>query len=199
MLDLGANIECTAENLCEFAIMGSVLAQSVEGVEKPSVGLLNIGSEAMKGNETIKAASQLIAASGLNYYGFVEGNDIYKGTVNVVVADGFVGNVSLKTGEGLATLVAHVLKKEFEKNLITKIAGIIALPVLRSVRKILDPRRYNGASLLGLNGIVVKSHGGADTSSFFNAIKIANIEIEKDVPQRIAREIEPYFSKVEGT
>lgn len=197
MLDLGANIECTAENLYEFAIMGSVLAQSVEGVDKPSVGLLNIGSEATKGNEIIKAASQLIADSGLNYYGFVEGNDIYRGTVDVVVADGFVGNVSLKTGEGLASLVVHVLRKEFGKNLITKIAGIIALPVLRSVRKILDPRRYNGASLLGLNGIVVKSHGGADTSSFFNAIKIANIEIEKDVPKRISRVIEPYFSKTE--
>ena len=115
MLDLGANIECTAENLREFAIMGSVLAQSVEGVEKPTVGLLNIGSEAMKGNETIKAASQLIADSGLNYYGFVEGNDIYRGTVNVVVADGFVGNVSLKTGEGLAALVIHVLKKNSDK------------------------------------------------------------------------------------
>lgn len=192
-----ANVECTAENLLEFAIMGSVLAQSVEGVEKPTVGLLNIGSEEMKGNETIKYASQLIADSGLNYYGFVEGDDIYKGTVNVVVADGFVGNVSLKTGEGLAALVNHVLTTEFKKNLITKFAGIIALPVLRAVRKILDPRRYNGASLLGLNGIVVKSHGGADIHSFFNAIKIANIEIDNDVPQRISRLIEPYFSKTE--
>ncbi len=199
MLDLGANVECTAENLREFAIMGSVLAQSVEGVEKPSVGLLNIGSEEMKGHETIKLASQLIADSGLNYHGFVEGDDIYKGTVDVVVADGFVGNVSLKTGEGLAALVNHVLRREFRKNLMTKIAGIVALPVLRAVSKTLDPRRYNGASLLGLNGIVVKSHGGADTSSFFNAIKIANIEIENDVPQRISRVIEPYFSKPEGT
>jgi glycerol-3-phosphate acyltransferase PlsX len=198
MLDLGANVECTAENLREFAIMGSVLAQSVEGVEKPTVGLLNIGSEEMKGHETIKCASQLIADSGLNYYGFVEGDDIYKGTVNVVVADGFVGNVSLKTGEGLAALVNHVLTREFKKNLVTKFAGIIALPVLRAVKKILDPRRYNGASLLGLNGIVVKSHGGADTHSFFNAIKIANIEIDNDVPQRISRVIEPYFSKTEG-
>ncbi len=194
MLDLGANVECTAENLLEFAIMGSVLAQSVEGVEKPTVGLLNVGSEEMKGHETIKNASRLIAASGLNYQGFVEGDDIYKGTVNVVVADGFVGNVSLKTGEGLAALVNHVLRREFKRNLVTKFAGIIALPVLRAVRKILDPRRYNGASLLGLNGIVVKSHGGADIHSFFNAIKIANIEIDNDVPQRISRVIEPYFS-----
>jgi len=194
MLDLGANLECTPENLREFAIMGSVLAQSVDGLENPSVGLLNIGSEAMKGSESVKQASQLIEASGLNYHGFVEGDDIYKGTVNVVVTDGFVGNVSLKTGEGLAALVNHVLRREFKKNFVTKLTAIIALPVLNAVRKILDPRRYNGASLLGLNGIVVKSHGGADTSSFFNAIKIASIEIEKDVPQRISRVVESYLT-----
>ncbi len=195
MLDLGANLECTPENLHQFAIMGSVLAQSVDGMEKPTVGLLNIGSEAIKGNESIKKASQLIASSGLNYHGFVEGDDIYKGTVNVVVTDGFVGNVSLKTGEGLAALVNQVLQREFKKNLITRLAAIIALPVLRSVAKTLDPRRYNGASLLGLNGIVVKSHGSADTSSFFNAIKIASMEIEKDVPQRISRVVESYLTQ----
>ena len=195
MLDLGANLECTPENLHQFAIMGSVLAQSVDGMEKPTVGLLNIGSEAIKGNESIKKASQLIASSGLNYHGFVEGDDIYKGTVNVVVTDGFVGNVSLKTGEGLAALVNQVLQCEFKKNLITRLAAIIALPVLRNVAKTLDPRRYNGASLLGLNGIVVKSHGSADTSSFFNAIKIASMEIEKDVPQRISRVVESYLTQ----
>jgi len=195
MLDLGANLECTPENLHQFAIMGSVLAQSVDGMKKPTVGLLNIGSEAIKGNESIKKASQLIASSGLNYYGFVEGDDIYKGTVNVVVTDGFVGNVSLKTGEGLAALVNQVLQREFKKNLITRLAAIIALPVLRNVAKTLDPRRYNGASLLGLNGIVVKSHGSADTSSFFNAIKIASMEIEKDVPRRISRVVESYLTQ----
>jgi glycerol-3-phosphate acyltransferase PlsX len=195
MLDLGANLECTPENLHQFAIMGSVLAQSVDGMENPTVGLLNIGSEAIKGNESIKKASQLIASSGLNYYGFVEGDDIYKGTVNVVVTDGFVGNVSLKTGEGLAALVNQILQREFKKNLITRIAAIIALPVLRNVAKTLDPRRYNGASLLGLNGIVVKSHGSADTSSFFNAIKIASMEVEKDVPQRISRVVESYLTQ----
>lgn len=195
MLDLGANLECTPENLHQFAIMGSVLAQSVDGMENPTVGLLNIGSEAIKGNESIKKASQLIASSGLNYYGFVEGDDIYKGTVNVVVTDGFVGNVSLKTGEGLAALVNQILQREFKKNLITRIAAIIALPVLRNVAKTLDPRRYNGASLLGLNGIVVKSHGSADTSSFFNAIKIASMEIDKDVPQRISRVVESYLTQ----
>ena len=195
MLDLGANLECTPENLHQFAIMGSVLAQSVDGMEKPTVGLLNIGTEAIKGNESIKKASQLIASSGLNYHGLVEGDDIYKGTVNVVVTDGFVGNVSLKTGEGLAALVNQVLQREFKKNLITRLAAIIALPVLRNVAKTLDPRRYNGASLLGLNGIVVKSHGSADTSSFFNAIKIASMEIEKDVPQRISRVVESYLTQ----
>ena len=195
MLDLGANLECTPENLHQFAIMGSVLAQSVDGMENPTVGLLNIGSEAIKGKESIKKAIQLIASSGLNYYGFVEGDDIYKGTVNVVVTDGFVGNVSLKTGEGLAALVNQVLQREFKKNLITRLAALIALPVLRNVAKTLDPRRYNGASLLGLNGIVVKSHGSADTSSFFNAIKIASMEIEKDVPQRISRVVESYLTQ----
>lgn len=198
MLDLGANLECDPENLAEFALMGSILAQSVEGIESPSIGLLNIGTEAVKGNETVKRASQLIAESRLNYYGFVEGNDIYKGTVNVIVTDGFVGNVSLKTGEGLAALVNHVLRSEFKRNWLTRLAALCAMPVLNRVRQRLDPRRYNGASLLGLNGIVVKSHGSADTSSFLNAIKIASIEIEKEVPQRISRAIESYFSQSEA-
>jgi glycerol-3-phosphate acyltransferase PlsX len=195
MLDLGANLECTPQNLAEFALMGSVLAQSVEGVKNPTIGLLNVGSEEVKGSDSIKKASQLIAESRLNYYGFVEGDDIYKGTVNVIVTDGFVGNVSLKTGEGLAALVNHVLRSEFKRNWLTKLAAIVAMPVLASVRRRLDPRRYNGASLLGLNGIVVKSHGSADTHSFLNAIKIAGIEIENSVPQRISNAIEVYFSQ----
>ncbi len=197
MLDLGANPECTPQNLAEFALMGSVLAQSVEGIDSPSIGLLNIGSEEIKGNEAVKQASQLIADSRLNYYGFVEGDDIYKGTVNVIVTDGFVGNVSLKTGEGLAALVNHVLNGEFKRNWLTKLAALCAMPVLMSVRRKLDPRRYNGASLLGLNGIVIKSHGSADTRSFVNAIKIAAIEIENDVPKRISSAIESYFSQTE--
>lgn len=197
MLDLGANPECTAEILAEFALMGSVLAQSVDGIEQPSVGLLNIGSEAIKGSELIKAANQLLDESRLNYCGYVEGDDIYKGTVDVVVSDGFVGNVSLKSAEGLAALVNDVLQSEFRRNFLTKLAALCAMPVLRAVRRRLDPRRYNGASLLGLNGIVIKSHGSADTSSFFYAIKIASIEIEKDVPQRISRAIESYISQSE--
>ena len=197
MLDLGANLECEAENLAEFALMGSVLAQSVEGTQNPTIGLLNIGSEAVKGSDLIKRASQLIGESRLNYHGFVEGDDIYKGTVDVIVTDGFVGNVSLKTGEGLASLVNHMLKSEFNRNWLTRLAAICALPMLNSVRKKLDPGRYNGASLLGLNGIVVKSHGSADTSSYLNAIRIACIEVEKDVPQRISAAIESYFSQAE--
>jgi glycerol-3-phosphate acyltransferase PlsX len=194
MLDLGANPECTPEILAQFALMGSVLAQSVEGIENPSIGLLNIGSEDIKGNESIKRASQLIAASQLNYYGFVEGDE---GTVNVIVTDGFVGNVSLKTGEGLAALVSHVINSEFKRNWLTKLAGLCAMPVLQSVRRRLDPRRHNGASLLGLNGIVIKSHGSADVESFFHAIKIAAIEIENEVPQRISAKIENHLSRAE--
>jgi glycerol-3-phosphate acyltransferase PlsX len=197
MLDLGANLECEAENLAEFALMGSVLAQSVEGIKNPTIGLLNIGSEAIKGSDLIRRASQLIGESRLNYHGFVEGDDIYKGTVDVIVTDGFVGNVSLKTGEGLAALVNHVLKSEFNRNWLTRLAAVCAMPVLNSLRKKLDPGRYNGASLLGLNGIVVKSHGSADTRSYLNAIKIASIEIEKNVPQRISTAIESYFRQAE--
>jgi len=176
--------------------MGSVLVQLVDGIKNPTVGLLNIGSEEIKGNETVKRAGQMIADSRLNYYGFVEGNDIYKGIVDVIVADGFVGNVSLKTGEGVAALVSHVLQSEFRRNWLTRLAALCAMPVLNSVKQRLDPRRYNGASLLGLNGIVIKSHGSADISSFCNAIKIANIEIEKSVPQKISKEIESYFSQI---
>ena len=199
MLDLGANLECTAENLFEFAVMGSVLSQSVEGIDAPAVGLLNIGSEAMKGSDLLKRASQMIADTDLNYVGFIEGDDIYKGSVKVVVTDGFTGNVSLKTGEGLVKMISQVIRQQFDKNLFTRIAALIAMPVLQSMKKILDPRHYNGASLLGLNGIVIKSHGGADTSSFFNAIKIANIEIENDVPKKISSVIDQYFASKEDS
>lgn len=193
MLDLGANIDCSAEQLFQFAVMGSVLSQSVDEIARPSVGLLNIGSEAMKGNETVKKANSLIEKSSLNYKGFIEGDDIYTGTVDVVVADGFVGNVSLKTAEGLASMVNNVLKAAFKKNIFTRIAALIAMPVLKAVRHTLDPKQYNGASLLGLNGIVIKSHGGADVDAFLNAIKIAIIEIDKSIPDRINKEIEQYL------
>lgn len=193
MLDLGANIDCTPEHLLQFAVMGSVLSQSVDDNPSPSIGLLNIGSEAIKGNDIVKQASQLISQTSLNYAGFVEGDDIYTGKVDVVVSDGFVGNVSLKTAEGLASMVNTVLKQAFKRNLFTKLAALVALPVLNRVRRTLDPRQYNGASLLGLNGIVIKSHGGADVDSFYNAIRIASIEIDKSVPDQIVRQIEQFL------
>ncbi len=189
MLDLGANIECSAEQLFQFAVMGSILASAVDHKKDPSIGLLNIGSEAIKGSETIKAASQLLQNSGLNYVGYVEGDDIYKGGTDVIVTDGFSGNISLKTGEGLASFVSHVLREGFSKNIFTKIMGLIAYPVLASIKIKLDPRRYNGASLLGLKGIVVKSHGGADSFAFYNAIKIAYLEAEESITEKITDEI----------
>ena len=144
----------------------------------------------------LQKAHELLSASELNYVGYVEGDDIYPGKVDVVVADGFVGNVSLKTAEGLALLVSTVLKKAFKKNLLTRIAALISLPVLNSVRHTLDPRQYNGASLLGLNGIVIKSHGSADVDSFLNAIKIASIEIDKSVPEQIVKQIQQYLPSI---
>ncbi len=194
MLDLGANIDCTADHLLQFAVMGAVLAQAVDDNTRPSIGLLNIGSEAIKGNETVKQASQLISGTALNYVGFVEGDDIYTGKVDVVVADGFVGNVSLKTAEGVAAMVNQVLKSNFRRNLFTRMAAVLALPVLNRVRHTLDPRQYNGASLLGLNGIVIKSHGSADEEAFANAIKIAAIEVDHSVPERIRRELEHHLN-----
>lgn len=170
MLDLGANVDCTAEHLLQFGIMGSVLVSSVEGKAAPSVGLLNIGEEDIKGNEVVKRAAELLRASGLNFYGNVEGDDIYKGTTDVVVCDGFVGNVALKASEGVIRLMGGYLREEFHRNVFTKVAGLIAKPVLAAFRNRIDPRHYNGATLLGLRGIVVKSHGSADHMAFRIAI-----------------------------
>ncbi|MDH3343123.1 MAG: phosphate acyltransferase PlsX, partial [Gammaproteobacteria bacterium] len=150
MLDLGANVDCSGENLCQFAVMGSVLAEAIDNIERPRVGLLNIGSEAMKGNALVKEADVLLANAPINYIGFVEGDDIYNGRTDIVVCDGFVGNVSLKTSEGVAKMISHFMKEEFGKNLYNKIAAIIALPVLKAFKKRIDPRAYNGASMLGL-------------------------------------------------
>ena len=196
MLDLGANVDCSGENLCQFAIMGSVLAEAVDNVEQPRVGLLNIGSEAMKGNALVKEADALLVNAPINYIGFIEGDDIYNGSVDVVVCDGFVGNVSLKTSEGVAKMISHFMKEEFTKSLYNKIAAMIAMPVLKAFRKRIDPRAYNGASMLGLNGIVIKSHGGADVFGFANAIEIAVLEVEKTVPQHIRSRMEPLLEKV---
>ena len=174
VLDLGANVDCNERHLLEFAVMGSALDSVLKGKEQPTVGLLNIGAEAIKGSEVIKKAGELLrsaANSGnLNFVGNVEGNDIYKGTTDIVVCDGFVGNVALKTSEGLATMVGAFLKQEFSRNIFTKIAAIIAYPVLSAFKKRVDYRRYNGAALLGLRGLVFKSHGSADEMAFEQAL-----------------------------
>jgi len=199
MLDLGANVDCTAEHLLQFGIMGSALCAAIEHKERPSIGLLNIGEEDIKGNEVAKRAGEMLKSSGLNFYGNVEGNDIYKGTVDVVVCDGFVGNVALKSSEGLAKLIAEVLRREFRKNLFTRLAGIIALPVIRAFKRKMDPRRYNGASLLGLNGVIIKSHGSADVFAFEQAILKAVEEVRGGLLRRIADQVGAHNGKsVEG-
>ncbi len=185
MLDLGANVDCTAEHLLQFAVMGSVLVSAVENKERPTVGLLNIGSEDIKGSEVVKHAGELLRASGLNFYGNVEGDDIYKGTTDVVVCDGFVGNVTLKASEGLARMLGNHMREQFARSLLTKAAGLIALPVLNAFKRRFDPRNYNGATLLGLRGIVVKSHGSADRTSFRVAIGRAAEEARSGVLNKI--------------
>jgi len=189
MLDLGANTDCTAEHLLQFAVMGAMLVSSVTGNPNPSVGLLNIGSEDIKGNEIVKEASELLRRSHLNFYGNVEGNDIFKGTTDVVVCDGFVGNVALKTAEGIAQLMGRFLTQEFKRNWITKVMAFVSLLVLNRFKKRLDPRRYNGASFLGLRGIVIKSHGSADSYSFFFAIQTAIEESKNNVLEKIQKQL----------
>jgi glycerol-3-phosphate acyltransferase PlsX len=196
MLDLGANVDCTAEHLFQFAVMGSELVRAVEGVERPTVGLLNIGAEEIKGNDQVRQAHELIGASSLNYAGYVEGDDVYMGGVDVVVTDGFVGNVALKTSEGVAKLLAHFLGQHFRRNLFSRAAALVAMPVLKAFKRQVDPRRYNGASLVGLRGIVIKSHGGADVVAFENAIHIAEKEIHANVIERIEHEVSAHLDNV---
>lgn len=190
MLDLGANADCTPEQLLQFAVMGAMLVSCVEHKASPTVGLLNIGSEDIKGNEVVKQAGELLRASHLNFYGNVEGDDIFKGTTDLVVCDGFVGNVALKTTEGLAHMIGQFLTHEFKRNWLTKFMALGAMPVLKAFKKRLDPRRYNGASFLGLRGIVVKSHGGADVIAFYHAIHAAIEEARSGVLQRITDQLE---------
>ncbi len=190
VLDLGANVDSSAEHLVQFAVMGSVLAELVDGKTKPTVGLLNVGAEEIKGNERVKEAARLLAKTDLNYHGFVEGDGLYHGDVDVLVCDGFVGNVALKASEGVAHMIRHYLREAFSRNILTKIAGIIASPVLKMFSKELDPRAFNGANLIGLQGIVIKSHGGADAFAFASAINIAVLEARKDVPKNITRHLE---------
>jgi glycerol-3-phosphate acyltransferase PlsX len=187
MLDIGANVGCTAEHLRQFALMGSVVASDILDIDAPRVGLLNIGQEDIKGNEVVREAGALLAQSNLNYVGFIEGNDIFKSDIDVVVSDGFVGNVAIKTMEGLASLVGSFLRQEFQRNLLRRIEGLAANSALVALKQRLDPRRYNGASLVGLNGIVVKSHGGADQVAFETAVKTAIVEARKGVPVQIGK------------
>jgi glycerol-3-phosphate acyltransferase PlsX len=189
VLDLGANVDCTAQHLLQFGIMGSMLVATLENKPNPTVGLLNIGQEDIKGNEMVKQAADMMRSSALNFYGNVEGDDIFKGTTDIVVCDGFVGNVALKTSEGLAKMISTLLRQEFRRNWKTKIAGLIALPVMRAFKKRVDPRRYNGASLLGLRGVVIKSHGSADRFAFEHAIDTAFEEARNNILKRITEQM----------
>lgn len=195
VLDLGANVDSSAESLFEFAVMGSALVTAVDNIENPTVGLLNIGEEEIKGNERVKEAARVLSESNLNYIGYIEGDGIYQGACDVVVCDGFIGNVMLKTSEGVAKMVTHYMKQEFKRNPLTLLAGLISAPVLKAFKKRVDPREYNGASLLGLQGIAIKSHGGADSYSFSKAIDVAILEIEKNVPALITRQLESQLNK----
>jgi len=196
MLDLGANVDCNAEHLFQFAVMGSELVAAVEGYKAPRVALLNIGHEEIKGNDQVKMAHEMLENSSLNYIGYVEGDTVYKSGADVVVSDGFVGNVSLKSCEGVATMISHYLKQAFNRNPLTKFIGLITLPILKDFRRFVDPRRYNGASLIGLRGIVIKSHGGADQLAFENAIQFAKKEVAGDVSARIASRVEEQLNTV---
>ncbi|MGD8911488.1 MAG: phosphate acyltransferase PlsX [Candidatus Thiodiazotropha sp.] len=197
MLDLGANVDCSAEHLVQFAVMGSETVAAVMGIAQPKIGLLNIGQEEIKGNEQVKGAHELLLQSSLNYVGYVEGDDIFKGGTDVIVSDGFVGNIALKSSEGVAKMILHSMLLEFKKNRLTKLAGLIAKPVLKALSKRIDHRRYNGASLLGLRGIVIKSHGSADKLAFMNAISIARKEVSTDVPRRIFEQVKTHLEKRE--
>ena len=191
VLDLGANVDSSAEHLFQFAIMGAVLAEAVDNITAPKVGLLNIGEEEIKGNEQVKRTAQLLADNSyINYLGYVEGNVIFQGKFDVVVCDGFVGNVALKASEGVAKMVAGYMKQAFRRNLLTKLIGLCALPILKQLGRKIDVDRYNGASLLGLRGIVIKSHGSANVKAFRNAIREAIKEVNKNVPERISSKLD---------
>ena len=195
MLDLGANVDCTAEHLFQFAVMGSELVTVIDELPSPTVGLLNVGQEEIKGNEQVKGAHELLRNSDLNYIGYVEGDDIFmNNSLDIIVTDGFVGNVSLKTSEGLAKMIKLYMKQSFNQNLLAKLAGLAALPVLRSLGRRIDPGRYNGASLLGLRGVVVKSHGSADVDAYCNAIGIAVKAVRSDVAARIERGVDAHLT-----
>lgn len=189
MLDLGANVDSEPKHLVQFAQMGNLVAKALADIASPRIALLNIGEEEIKGNEQIKQAHQLLKASSLNYVGYIEGDGIFKGEADVVVCDGFVGNVALKTSEGVAKMFASFIKQEIEKSWLNKIVGAIAYPIWRGLKQKMNPSNYNGASLVGLTGIVIKSHGSADQDSFAQALKVAIKAIEQDIPSLIAQHL----------
>ena len=189
VLDLGANVQVSPQQLVQFAAMGSALASGVDHIERPTIGLLNVGEEEIKGSDVVKEAAELLRRSGLNFHGNVEGDDIFKGTTDVVVCDGFTGNVMLKTSEGLVQMLYEFLKAEFTRNPLTKLAALVAYPVLAAFKRRIDPRHYNGATLIGLRGVVVKSHGGADVLGFRHAIGKAHAEVAEGVLARITERI----------
>ena len=189
VLDLGANIDSKPSTLLQFAIMGSIAVQNTENIDNPSVGLLNVGTEELKGNEKSQQTSELLKNSSLNYVGFVEGDDIYKGNIDVIVCDGFEGNIALKASEGVAKMFSHFIKKSFTKNFYTKLVALLVKPVMKDFRSKVDPGKYNGASLLGLKGVVVKSHGNADIYSFQQAIKEAYLEAHAKITDKISEQL----------
>ena len=190
MLDLGANTSCDPQQLFQFAVMGSIVAGDISNIDNPRIALLNIGEEDTKGHDAIRDAAGLLKSSGLNYVGFIEGNEIFSGKADVVVTDGFTGNVALKTMEGTAGLARHYLRRAFTRNLLSRLVALVALPVLNRLRREMDSRNYNGASLVGLNGIVIKSHGSADAHAFQHAIETALVEVKNQVPMQIGNLLE---------
>ena len=194
VLDLGANVDSTSEQLFQFAIMGAQLASAVDHKANPSIALLNVGEEEIKGNDRVKQAAALLANSNLNYIGYVEGTDLYSGEIDVIVCDGFVGNIALKTSEGLADFLRHHAVAAFKGTPYARFAALVARPVLKALRQKIDPRRYNGASLLGLRGIVIKSHGSADRVSFATAIEEAMVEVEQNIAGRIGAKLEQFLT-----
>ena len=189
VLDLGANVDSKPETLLQFAFMGSITVQNTENIPNPTIGLLNVGVEEMKGHDRIQDTAELLKASSLNYSGFVEGDDIYKGVVDVIVCDGFEGNIALKASEGVANLFSYFLKKSFNRNLLTKIVALLAKPIMNNFKSHVDPGQYNGASLLGLKGVVVKSHGNANVDSYFQAIKEAYLEAHAKITDKISAQL----------
>ncbi len=199
VLDLGANVDSEPEHLQQFAVMGSIVSTAVNGIKNPKVGLLNIGEEDIKGNALVKEASELLKKTpAINYTGYIEGDKVYTGTVDVIICDGFIGNVALKITEGSIKMMMKFLKEAFMRNWYSKLAGLMAMQVLKKLKKKIDPERYNGASLVGLQGIVIKSHGGANAKAFANAIEAAIEEVEKDIPKKIHHEVSQMLKQQEN-